>query len=253
MLIIPENIYGHSKRLNWIVSHLRKTDRIVEIGCGTGVMITAPLARMDYEIIGLDIDEKSIRFGQELLKKQGLNPNILMVADIGTVDVNPDVIIVSEVIEHLSDQEISGMMEMVHQRLKPHGRLLITAPNGYGWFELESWLWFRARLGRWIERLRFDTLIRRMKQMVFRNILEEFTPSTLSTTSHLQRFTYQSIRRLIEHHGFEITDDTGSVLFAGPFSNLFLSGIESSMKWNCIIGETFPRLAAGFYIACKLP
>ena len=43
---LEENAYGHRKRVEWIVAQLKKTDRIVELGCGTGIMITRTLCKL---------------------------------------------------------------------------------------------------------------------------------------------------------------------------------------------------------------
>jgi hypothetical protein len=53
--------------------------------------------------------------------------------------------------------------------------------------------------------------------------------------------------------GFEVINITGSVLFAGPFSNMLFTGVTSIMRLNCALGRLFPRIASGFYIACRLP
>jgi len=42
--MVPENEYGQAKRLKWIESNTQKQDTIIELGCGTGYMITLPMA-----------------------------------------------------------------------------------------------------------------------------------------------------------------------------------------------------------------
>ena len=49
-----ENVYGHRKRLGWLSKHLKPGDRIVEVGCGTGYMITLPLLASGYDITGIE-------------------------------------------------------------------------------------------------------------------------------------------------------------------------------------------------------
>jgi hypothetical protein len=56
---------------------------------------------------------------------------------------------------------------------------------------------------------------------------------------------------VLVEHGFEVLSVTGSVMFAGPFSNLFFTGIAPIMKINSLLGQLMPRLAAGFYICCR--
>jgi len=250
--MIKENIYGHSKRLWWIVSHLKKEDTIVELGCGTGTMITLPLSKLGFRVVGIDPDEKSISFGQAIFRNEGLPPHVLKAVDITALDVAPDVVIASEVIEHLSDTDLKGVVHVIRRVLKPGGKFLVTVPNGYGWFEMEKWLWFKCGIGHTLERTRGDVLYRKFKHRFLGAEPEDYTPSSLSNSQHVQRFTFRSVQQLLLGHGFELIDKVGSVLIAGPLSNLFFTGLRPIMNWNGIMGGQLPRLAAGFYIACQL-
>lgn len=250
--LLNENIYGHLKRLRWIISHLNKGDTIVEFGCGTGTMITLPLSKLGFQITGVDPDEKSISFGQALFRNEGVDPQILKAADITALKVAPNVVIASEVIEHLSDRDLPVVVNAIRRVLNPGGKLLVTVPNGYGWFELEKWLWFKCGLGRALERTRVDMFCRGVKHHFLRSEPENYTPSTLSNSPHVQRFTFRSIQQLLLNHGFEVIDKVGSVLIAGPFSNLLFTGLRPIMNCNNIIGTKLPRLAAGFFIGCRL-
>jgi 2-polyprenyl-3-methyl-5-hydroxy-6-metoxy-1,4-benzoquinol methylase len=250
---MKENIYGHTKRLNWIISHLNKGDTIVELGCGTGVMITLPLAKMGFSLFGVDLDDESIAVGQKIFGHEGLNPKTLKAMDISVLDVVPNVIIASEVLEHIPDGDISNVIRIVRHKLKPGGQFLVTVPNGYGWFELESFLWFKIGLGRLMERLHIVRVVNALKFLLLGCDIEPSYPSTLSSSSHVQRFTHSSIQTLLADEGFKVINITGAVLFAGPISNMFFTGIKPIMRLNCALGRWFPKIASGFYIACRLP
>ena len=249
--IIKENIYGHKKRLKWIISHIHKYESIVEVGCGTGYMISLRLAQRGFNILGVDIDERSIDFGRRLFAQDGFDMNILKPIDISELDVVADVIIASEVLEHIPDEYIADFMDKVANRLCPGGKFLVTVPNGYGWFELESLLWFKCNIGSILQYLQVTRVISIIKRFLLGPDIEAPCPSTLSDSPHVQHFTYTSIKALLRRHGFEV-ESTGSVLFAGPFSNLLFTGIKPIMMLNCILGKAFPRIAAGFYVACRL-
>jgi len=249
--MIHENIYGHSKRLRWIVSHLNREDTIVELGCGTGTMITLPLVKMGYTVYGLDLDQKSIQFGQELFGKEGLDPSNLMNLDISNLKITSDVIIASEVLEHLEDKKLNIVLQVIREKLKLGGIFLVTVPNGHGWFEMESFLWFKAGIGRFLEKLKVGSMINKLKCILLGKLIDFPFPSTLSSSHHIQRFTYFSIQELLRSHGFEEVEMRGSVLIAGPFSNLLFTGLTPIMRLNCKLGEWFPRAASGFYVACR--
>lgn len=250
--MIKENIYGHLKRLEWIISQITHTDTIVEFGCGTGSMISLPLTKAGYSVYGLDMDKNSIAFGRELFQKEGFDPENLKLLDLSELDLNPDVIIASEVLEHLHSKDLVKTLCMIREKLNTGGSLLVTIPNGYGWFEMESYFWFKIGIGKILQDLKIVGMINKLKCLLFGRDIETLFPSTLSNSSHQQRFTYHSIMRLLEDNGFEVVESEGSVLFAGPFSNLFFTGIRPMMKINCTLGYWFPRFASGFYFSCRV-
>jgi 2-polyprenyl-3-methyl-5-hydroxy-6-metoxy-1,4-benzoquinol methylase len=174
-----------------------------------------------------------------------------MTIDLSELNLVPDVVIASEVLEHIQDRDLINILSTIRQKLKLGGLLLVTVPNGYGWFEMESFVWFKTGIGRILQSLRIVGFINKLKFLVFGKDIETLFPSTLSRSSHRQCFTHHSIVKLLEDNGFEVIGSEGSVLFAGPFSNLFFTGIRPIMKINCILGGWLPRFASGFYISCR--
>jgi len=246
-----ENAYGSVKRLRWIERHLRPQDRILEVGCGTGSMITMPLLAAGRDVRGTDLDERGIAYGREVAASAGLDPERLAATDLREMEERFDVVILSEVLEHQTDEGVAELLGLISERLVPGGRLLVTVPNGYGWFELESALWFRARIGALVEGLRIDVVVRLLKRRLAGEYVDAAHLSTLDVSPHLQRFTLRSIARRLERSGFRVTERTGSVLAAGPFSNLAITGVEPLMAANCRFGSRFPALASGFYLAAE--
>jgi 2-polyprenyl-3-methyl-5-hydroxy-6-metoxy-1,4-benzoquinol methylase len=203
-----------------------------------------------YSVYGLDTDEKSISLGQELLNQEGFDPKRLKVMKLSELDLNPDIIIASEVLEHIPSKDLTNIFSVIRHKLKPDGLLLITVPNCYGWFELESFLWFKTSLGHLLTWSKAAGAINRLKCFFLGSKVEYPHPATLSGSLHVQQFSYDSIQRLLKDHGFEILEIKGSVLFSGPFSNLLFTGMKRIMKINCILGQWFPKIASGFYIRC---
>jgi len=204
-----------------------------------------------YRVVGVDSDEKSISLGRDICRKEGVNPEILSDDDITGLDVVADVIIVSEVFEHINSKALDDVLKTLYFKLKPGGLLLVTVPNGFGWFELESFLWHKLLIGRLLEVLRITFLAERIKQLLFGRYVDSPYPSTLSSSPHVQRFTLNSIRTQLQKHGFQIIESQGSVLFCGPFSNLLFTGIDPVMRLNIWLGSKLPKIAAAFYIAAR--
>jgi SAM-dependent methyltransferase len=249
---VAENVYGSRKRIEWIREHVGRSDVLLEVGCGTGHMICRPLARLGYDVHGIDIDAASVEHGQALLRAEGLDPGILAARPLSEVDLTPDALIASEVLEHLHDDELAGLLAEMRGRLAPGGTLLVTVPNGYGWFELEQFLWWRARLGRLLFRTGFCHVVEKNKsRWLGPEAVTAGPPSTLSSSPHVQRFTLAGITRRLREAGFDVVARRGSVAFAGPFSNLLFAGIEPVLAANARWGDRLGPLASGFFLACR--
>jgi len=246
-----ENIYGHQQRLLWLRDHLRREDRAVEFGCGTGRLITLPLRGWGYDVIGVDLDEESIEHGRGLLREAGLETEVLQAVDLKEFPGPFDAVIASEILEHLDDDELRDSLELIRERLVPGGKLLVTTPNGYSLFELENLLWYRTGVDRLYRRTRSRGLGRRLRRLKARHAdwSEAAEPMTLADSPHKQRFTWRSIQEILDRADFEIVEARGAILFCGPFTDLALSGLPRVMEANKRLGRKFPRLASDFYIA----
>jgi len=250
LIDIPENIYGHRKRLEWIMSHIRKTDTVLEVGCGTGYMITLQLARQGYNALGVDLDKASITYGQRLFESYGLDPERLICRDLADTPVQADVIIASEVLEHVTDTGMDRFLSAIQGNLKAGGLLLVTIPNGYGCFEIESLIFRFTKLQDFLSDTGIEKMLNIMKKKVFGFKPYEH-PSTLSDSPHVQRFTWGSILKLLSRYNFKTTGIDGSAFISGPLSNLLFTGIKPAMLLSQWAGSLFPSIASGFFIACK--
>ncbi len=248
--MIPENIYGVQKRLHFIMKNIDKSHRILEFGCGTGYMITFQLLQEGYNVKGCDLDKGSIELGQKALLEAGFDKNRLMCTDISDISEKFDVIIASEVFEHLDDITLKNATDEIISRLNEGGLLIVTVPNGYGCFEIEDFLWKKCKIGNVLSFFYITKIIGRLKKIILGNIEPKY-PFSLDSSKHLQRFTFNSIQKFLKEKDMTISEITGSVMFAGPFSTVFLNGFRTIMKINCKLGDLFPKIASGYYIISK--
>jgi hypothetical protein len=158
------------------------------------------------------------------------------------------VVIASEVFEHIQDVALDEVLAQIRTRLGPNGRLLVTVPNGYGWFELESVLWFKFKIGAFLEWFRLTRLISAAKRSIVGAAGESAHPSTIADSPHVQRFTLRGIRQRLESAGFDVLESRGSVLICGPISNLLFTGFRRVMAANVTLGRRWPALASDFQL-----
>jgi glycosyltransferase involved in cell wall biosynthesis/2-polyprenyl-3-methyl-5-hydroxy-6-metoxy-1,4-benzoquinol methylase len=271
--IEQENVYAHRKRL-WFIIRAIEALRIaqgklpadlavLDVGCGTGIMITLPLASIGYRVTGIDIDGDSIEAGCRV----NPYPNAAFRrGDAGTLAAageQYDVVIASEVLEHLTDP--LAFLRTLRGLLTRDGILVLTTPNGYGWFEGEQYLWDHVGLGdrilHWNEH--WGRFTQRLKTPIKRLIgWQPASPpppppwvclaSTQNTASpHVHRFRWTGVERLVTAAGFTITRAGNSSPVCGKISHFYLRNRRAFISLNAWIGDFLPRWAvAGWYLVC---
>ena len=271
-LVIRETVYGIVKRLEFFIQHIeayrKRVDletcevRILDVGCGTGVNVTIPLAEVGYSVVGLDLDVASIERGRELSMGR---KNIQF--RCGSVEKERfeqgfNVVICSEVLEHLADPSI--LVRHMNAVLKEGGLLLVTVPNGFGFFELDSFFWrILCRSQRLLDTLygwenKFwrifgsaETLQRRAEEYSPERL--KITWSTLSSeANHYQSFTNSKIIRLFRSEGFNVSGARNNTFLAGNLLGLLVRELDTFLAWNCSIADKLPSfLVSGWLIAAE--
>jgi 2-polyprenyl-3-methyl-5-hydroxy-6-metoxy-1,4-benzoquinol methylase len=102
---------------------------IVDVGCGDGAA-TGMVHRLGHTVVGIDWSMMALRHAQQqglLLIRGGVDAPGLPLAT-GSADV----VILSEVIEHIVDTD--SAIDEIHRVLRPGGRLLLSTPNLAAWY-----------------------------------------------------------------------------------------------------------------------
>lgn len=249
-LKVKDNIYGHLDRVSWFEKHVPKEGRGLEFGCGTGIMITATMLKHGYDMYGIDLDEPSIELGQQIFRDNGLDAERLMAKNLDQFpDDHFDYIIATEVIEHIEKADIDPIMELIKQKTKPDGILIITVPNGYGHHEIGEVFWTHLGLKRMARLANIPKLIRGEKGA--EKVTRPDFPTTIADSPHVRRFTLGSIKKLAEKHGFEVYEARGSALFADQLTDMLFSNNQKVCDLSHRLGEQFPAISSGFYLATK--
>ncbi len=239
-----DNFYGHRKRVIWINERIKKKDNVIDIGCGTGEMLTLPLKKMGNDIIGIDNAEISIVEAKRNARNCGYEENIFKCEDIKQIEERYGTVIVSEVLEHIESKDLIIFSNSIKDLVKSKGRLIITVPNGKGSYE-------RSIKIRNILKKIFKKKYTKMKEAAKKESVDQHVPRmSLSDSAHVQFFSKKDIVRLFEDQ-FELIDFTGSSMFCGYFINTFVPRYKIFLKINNKLADISPTLASGYYFLFK--
>ena len=238
-----DNSYGFRKRLEFVAAALDGATSVLDVGCGTGNDLTAPLAaRLDgVQFTGADSDAASIEFA----RRDHRLPNLRFehLDDLGSTTF--DVVIASEVLEHV--EEPRRFLDQLHDRLEPSGRVVLTVPNGYGPFELADLVETALhRTGTW-------SALRRSKRALVgggaaptdeqRNTLSESSP-------HVNFFSRRALERLFRASGFEVIDFRPRTLFCG-FVLDYVDRSARLARWNATGADRLPGVSSDWMFVLR--
>ena len=243
-----ETIWGYKKRLEFLLKQIQSRYgetlvNILDVGCGNESMISLPLAEQGYTVTGIDLDKHSIQKAQEANPFQ--NATFLVAKTKDLLGNQYDVVICSEVLEHIENYE--PVIADLRRLCKPDGIVFITVPNGYGPFEIDSFL---------AKRLKQLSVPEKIRQPISRWIRSKHKQAGVASTEniecpHVHFFTMRRIHQAIERH-FEITMVEKSVFACGPFATMILGKNQRFIDWNVKLADKLPMaLVSGWYFACK--
>ena len=180
-MLLPEDAYGRAKRQGFVEAVIRAVNprAVLDFGCGTGTQLTRPLAQAFPHVSFLGIDSDAVTI--EWARKQPPLPNLVYATeDAGGVEPY-DVIIASEVLEHVEAPNL--LLHDFHSRLANEGRLVVTVPNGHGPFETMSLVEHVLTLSGVLP------VLRRMKHSIFGKPNFDSTEAlTLAISPHINFF-----------------------------------------------------------------
>jgi ubiquinone biosynthesis O-methyltransferase len=239
-----ENLWGYVKRLRFVqhviaesFSH-RPVDslRVLDVGCGNGSELALPLAQLGFQVTGIDIHTPSIDHARQLgVDVTNLSYVCGRVEELKTTPY--DVVILSEVLEHL--REPSFLLLAALEHLDQNGIIIVTVPNGYGEFEIDSWLFRMFRLQRVV-----DALARNSKEVMAATDNHE--------SGHVQFFTRRQLRRLFAECSLSVVRQGVASFLAGPFIGHTLARSDRFIEWNARVTDKLPPvLASGWYFALR--
>ena len=245
---LTENLWGYGKRFEFVDDCLvrrfgtsRQAVRILDVGCGTGKELAIPLAEIGYQVTGVDPHAESIRWAAASAPR-GAQFICGMLSDVALQQFRA--VIISEVLEHLDHPEI--LLRAALEYLADDGIMVITVPNGYGEFEIDSRLFHRLRL--YVVR----DAVHHVLQKLARKQPPQQVPSSYDTKGHIQRFTMPRLKRIFACHGLRIIQFRSSVFVAGPLIGHTVGHLDELLRFNANLADRLPSWAcSGWFFALE--
>jgi SAM-dependent methyltransferase len=184
----PDRAYRQAEMLARVLAAAPAPALILDVGCGDG-FATGVAARRNREhrFVGLDWSATSLT----MARQRGLK---LLRAELDTglpvKSGSVDVVIMSEVIEHLVDTD--SAIEDAHRVLKPGGSLLLSTPNLAAWYN-------RGLLALGVQPVFSEVSLRSV-----------FGRPGSQVAGHLHMFTRRALVEFLTAYGFEVVRVCGA-------------------------------------------
>lgn len=199
-----------AKRAGLIFQQVEKLKpcEVLDVGCGRG-FYTNNLVRLPFikQVIGLELKEENLI----LAKKNQPNAKIkYLTQDFYKWQTSKrfDLIILSEVLEHLVDDELA--LKKLKQLLKKNGRLIITVPSvNY------PFLW--------------DPLNFLLEKLFKTHVDKDIWWLAGIWADHERLYTVKYIKLLAEKAGLKVEASQKLIRFCWPFSHFLIYGIGKNL------------------------
>jgi len=134
----------HANKLTLLKHYLKlsPTSRILDLGTGSG-NFEFFFAKKVKEIVGVDYNDEALAFIKSELNKKKISNVRLILSDIRKINTVPkigrfDLIILSDVLEHIKIGEAKILITKLTKLLNPNGEVVIITPNYHSlWVVIE--------------------------------------------------------------------------------------------------------------------
>lgn len=261
------------RKVNLFVDHIqqlaRRQDvvRVLDVGCGTGELVTIPLryrlqSLSNVQIHGVDIDPASIGRAAESVSTHSVGGISFEVKRIEELSDAFDCIICTEVIEHLDDP--ASFLAVLRPAVVDNGMLLLSTPNGYGYKEIERRVLYymfdvAQRMPAWA-RMKLQAVYRFLKRRLSPRLRSNgnapqnnHQPQPIRGTLNFQRdihvqfFSIGRLRYLLQSADFEVEQVSNVQLLGGVVGTL----LERKFDLNRLLDVTPHRLAAAWVLVAR--
>lgn len=244
-----ENLFGHAKKLRLIRESLDRLRaerggplEILDVGCGNGSAVTRFLPRAGDRVLGIDEHGPSIAFAAASFSSAELEFRTRSAESLAEEGRRFDAVVFADVLEHLERPQT--VLAAGARLLRESGRALVTVPNGYGPFEIESWLSRLPGLGKLTLR-GVDYFVAALNRFVFPEAWTRFVgdPDAVPYnvhSGHVQFYTRARMRSMARPCGLEPVAEKPLSWLAGPYTNYLFAPSSSFCAWNARAADALP-------------
>ena len=123
----------HHLKFDYLKKKINPKDVHLDIGCGAGTFLSKLQNKKSF---GVDVSKNQILYAKKNYQNKYKKFKIMKKGKIPFKSKYFDSISLLEIIEHLSDREISKILNECYRVLKKDGKLFITTPNYYSFWPI---------------------------------------------------------------------------------------------------------------------
>ncbi len=120
----------HLARYEFLLPMIRKSDEILETGCGAGYG-SRMLSERARSVVAIDYSSVALEYARERYSAPNLTHLLMNCHRLAFADASFDLIVSFEVYEHLEEPEV--YLSECRRVLRPGGRLVLSTPNRSSW------------------------------------------------------------------------------------------------------------------------